>query len=742
MRDNTFTTNIFKHASAINIRVPFLVSLLPLFLLALASSQASAAVQMGGHLDFVLKNGTTVRVFPEADKTETLRPKRVQNLKIKGDLKPQGGDSCKKMEAEYDSRTTKKIAQTKQPIKPPPYVKPTPGLMAVGNFSAFLRNNKPTGWYYIPMEPRLSYKEGKPEATFIKFITDEAEGKNSAEGGIFHLMVTYGLTQKEETELRGLLEKAVPGAQLKGAVDLQPAKSGDNFIVTSGTLSDEGFAPKGVLSSGRAPSMPGGKAAVAGRLSSLGAQLMETTFKNPTADMSVTFAYDYIVKTPAFRGQVLINLDKIQEAAKCNLRTQKTETKTKVKFNINPFWFSVKNETKVDRISRKDVEEAYDTMLSVGAVEIRIDQELPDADVSAIEASLMEMAISSFTNMQKSFMSDKEFEGRGEEIGEETKKAKSPKAPNYEMYTLSRKQTKMSGTITLNIEKGVAIYRTHSMTGNMGIPMRKHRKQIFSEVLLNDPFFKRGKITVDLDMEALDLFESKMVNNASVKVIVPFKDTPFTDDDVFTRTSIEKGEIVKEFSFATRGDNLVNSDCPFRYLESWSLKGGGIWPKNQKEKCSREMVVTLVPPIKTRRIDVEADLDEMQRTGIRGADVLLKYTLYGQEKVDTVRFRAAKPEPYIEQTIYVDKDASGVEYKVILTHAKEGKLPQSEWTKLEDNFIYTSLSELPVSYLEEIKTKIPEVKEILGEAKEPVEDTKEPVEKAKEPVEEAEEPIE
>jgi hypothetical protein len=686
---------------------------------------------MGGHLDFILKNGTTVRVFPEAQKTKTLRPKRARNRKIKGDLKPKGGDPCKKLEAEYDKRTKKKAALKKKAVKKTPsYVKPTKGLKRVSNFSRFLRQNKPTGWYYIPMEPRLSFKAGKPEATFMKFITDEAEGKNSAEGGIFHLMVTYGLTKKEEKELQELLQKAVPGAQLKGAVDLQPAKSGENFIVTSGTLSDEGFAPKGVLSSGRAPSMVGGKAAVAGRLSGLGAQLMEATFNNSTADMSVTFAYDYIVKTPAFRGQVLINLDKIRETANCTLRTQDKQTKTKWKFKINPLWWSLKKTTETVRISRKDLEETYDTMLSVGAVEIKIDQELPEADVSTIESSLMEMAMSSFSNMQKSFMKENDFERP-----EKKEKKKDPAAKNWEVYTMKRKRSKMSGTITLNIEKGVAIYRTHSMTGNMGIPMRKHRKHIFKEVLLNDPFFKRGKITVDLDMEAMDLFEGKMVNNASVKVIVPFKKRPFTDDDVFTRASIEKGEITKEFSFATRGDKLVNSDCPFRYLESWSLKGGGKWPKDQKEKCSREMVVTLVPPIKTRRIDVEADLDEMQNAGIRGADVLLRYTLYGKEKVDTVRFRAAKPEPYIEQTIYVDKDASDVEYKVILTHAKEGKLPHSEWTKLEDNFIYTSLSELPVSYLEEIKTKIPEVKEIVQEVKEIIEEVKEPAEEPKEPTE-------
>ena len=683
MKDYIFTAKIIRHAHNFNIRALFLIGFSSIALLILFCSQATAAVQMGGYLDFTLKNGTSVRVFPEAAKAQTIRPRSVSPRRIKASTKPKGGDPCKKLEEEYKRRTTKKKAKKAKLKKPknPPWLKQTPGLKSPRRFSRFLIRNKPTSWYYLPSEPRLSYKAGKPEATFMKFITDKAEGKDSAEGGIFHLMVTYGITKKEEKELQGLLEKAVPGAQLKGMVDLIPAKS-DNFIVTSGIMSDEGFAPKGVLSSGRAPTMPGGKAAIAGRLSNLGAQLMETTFGNSTADMSVTFAYDYIVKTPAFRGQVRIDLNKIRETANCTLRTQNKKTKSKWKFSINPLWWSLKKKTETVRISRKDLEETYDTMLSVGAVEIKIDQELPDADVSAIETSLMEMAMSSFANMQKSFMSEKEFEGRGEK----EKKKKDPKAKNWEVYTMKRKQSKMSGTIVMNIEKGVALYRTHAMTGNMGIPLRRHRKEIFSEVLLNDPFFKRGKITVDLDSEALELFEGKMVNNASIKVIVPFKDRPFTDDEVFTRTTVEKGDIVKEFTFATRGDNLVNSDCPFQYLESWSLKGGGKWPKNPKKKCSSEMVVTLNPPITTRRIDVEADLNEMQNAGIRGADVLLRYTLYGKEKTDTVRFRAAKPEPYIERTLYVDKDNPNVEYKVILTHAKEGKLPHSEWQKAGRQF--------------------------------------------------------
>ena len=70
-----------------------------------------------------------------------------------------------------------------------------------------------------------------------------------------------------------------------------------------------------------APSFPGAKAAVAGRLSSQGAQLMEATFENPTSDLSITFAYDYIVKTQAYSAQVRIDMDRVQEVSDCALQT-------------------------------------------------------------------------------------------------------------------------------------------------------------------------------------------------------------------------------------------------------------------------------------------------------------------------------------------------------------------------------------------------------------------------------------
>lgn len=706
-----------------------------LLVLMACTSTAEAAVQMGGHMDFVLGNGRTVRVFPEAIDAGPLQSGTPAVSRARVDTKPAGGDPCKNLETEYNKRIGAKPAKPQTAPVKPEWVKPTAKLKAVDFRLSFYRNNQPTGWYYLPAEPRVSFKDNIPEATFVKFITDETADAGGAEGGLFHLMVTYGLTKEEETELQAALKQAVPGAVLKGMVDLEPSKSTENFIVTSGTLSDKGFAPSGVLSSGRAPSFPGSKAAIAGRLSSLGAQLLETTFENPTSDLSVTFAYDYIVKTPAYKAEVRIDMDRIQETKECALRARDKSVKSSTEYDagkgalgaifLGPigalFGIGTKEEV---TISEKDMQAGYDTLINLGAIQIKIDQDLPDADVSTIEASLMQLAMESFTSMNTTFSTAQEVRARqsgnesdADKATREARERDLRNSDHYTLYSVKHKQTRMTGVQTLKIEKGVALYRVHSMTGNIGGILRDHKNEIFDEVLLNDPFFKRGSITVDLDTKALDLFASNMVNNASVEVVIPFPGDPYKNGAVFTRAEISSGDITKKFTYATRGVDMSNKQCLYKYLESWSLTGGGKWPATPEEKCAREMAVTLVPPIELKRIDVEADLAEMEELGFRGVDVLFKHTQYGQEKTDTVRFRIAKGEAYIEHPLFIDKDNTKVQYQIVLTHKDKGKF-SSDWRTLDDTFVFANLSGLPLSTLEKFKQKIPEVAGIIEDLKE------------------------
>ena len=531
------------------------------------------------------------------------------------------------------------------------------------------------------------------------------------------MLVTYGLTKQEESELRALLKQAVPGAVLKGMVDLEPAKNGDNFVVTSGTLSDQGFAPTGILTSGRAPTVAGTKAAIAGRVSATGAQLLEATFDNTTSDLSVTFVYDYIAKTPAYRATVNINLDRINEVLECEKHQKSTNSKvTGVDFggairNIHTLgiWGSPLKRKKI--VTEEHLQEAYKSLLLTGAVTIKIDQDLPDVDVTEIENSFMSMAMESFSNMQRSFTDEKQADKPDDE-GKDGKKSNTPKGDNWKVYTLTRKREKLSGVVTFTMEKGVAVYRTHAMTGNMGGFLREHKDEIFDEVILNDPFFKRGKVWVDMDVEALDLFDKHMVNNASIEVVVPRDGKDYKNTDVFTKTDFSEGRVTTEFTFASgKTDGGVN--CPFKYMETWSLKGGGKWPKVPQLKCSSAMSITLVPPIEAHTVDVEADLNEMESAGIPAADVQLRYNQYGKSKTETVKFRVVKGENYQEKTVFVDKERPSIEYRLVLVSKNGSKIDPSPWQKLEGEFVYANLSGLPTSYLDKLRKVIPGLAEIL-----------------------------
>lgn len=713
------------------------------FLLNIYTTRGYAAVLAGYNIDLTLKDGTTVRLYPKAPDSN-IRPKSpVWKPDPKVNTKPIGGDPCDRLYAEYEKRVKqgKGIFYNHSKRK---YTRVLPSHRVLNGVTARLtgftgdefKNLK--DWYYLPEQPRLSFEKGKPEATFVKFITDEESGKNAAEGGLFHMMVTIGLTVAEENELRQKLRKIVPGASLRGMLELQPARNGENFIVTSGTLSDKQFTPAGVLTSGRAPTYPGGKAAMAGRLSSIGTQLLESTFQNPTSDLSVTFAYDYIAKTPAYNARVTIDLDKIGEMAECNQKTKDSQSSKYVDWNFNGFWLSFGQKERVTRVSKKDMTEAFETMVTTGAVRIDIDQNLPDVDTSQLESGLMDLALKSFSEIQRSFTTSDELKAAQDaqqansnssdsdssdsNSSDNKKKSNEPDAPTYEIFKVKRKRTKMQGRIVLSLSKTMAIYRTHVITGNMGADLRKYKDQVFSEVVLNDKFFKRGQIYVDLDMDAIDLFDKKMVNNASVQVIVPFKDRPFKETQVFTRKGVTAGTISNKFTFATRGIDRGDSGCPFKYIESWSLRGGGLWPRNPKPICSNTMKVTLVPPIMARQVDVETDLGELKSMGFRAADVRLRYNEYGKPKITTASFHVAKGEGYIEKTLFTDKPGSSdaqppVEYSIVLTHKVKGTLEPTPWRKLNGSYIFVNIQGLQQTELGKLKSKIKEVKDFMASLK-------------------------
>ena len=86
-----------------------------------------------------------------------------------------------------------------------------------------------------------------------------------------------------------------------------------SFQIISATMSDKGLATS-VMTSGKAPLVPGGRAAAASRLAPEGAQLLAATFEKTRSitDLSVALNYTYQTLMPAARGRVVIDWSRLE----------------------------------------------------------------------------------------------------------------------------------------------------------------------------------------------------------------------------------------------------------------------------------------------------------------------------------------------------------------------------------------------------------------------------------------------
>jgi tetratricopeptide (TPR) repeat protein len=177
-------------------------------------------------------------------------------------------------------------------------------VVQAGRFVLYRDHADAHKYYYVPDAPRLAMKrDGTPEFTFIKYTKTGGE----VNGGIVHFLVTWGYTSGELSSAESSLKAIDPEARIAGPV---PFKEG-TFKVVSATAGEGGLFSRRVVGEGKAPIMPGQKAAVSIALTEEGASLLWESFKNPTSDISVMFALKFTGVTPAFQAKLKVNWDKV-----------------------------------------------------------------------------------------------------------------------------------------------------------------------------------------------------------------------------------------------------------------------------------------------------------------------------------------------------------------------------------------------------------------------------------------------
>ncbi|HYJ33036.1 MAG TPA: hypothetical protein VE326_07415 [Candidatus Binatia bacterium] len=546
---------------------------------------------------------------------------------------------------------------------------------------------KTANYYYMPVNLHLSQRpDGTPEFLFLKFTTEKRADQGGVNGGLMHFLMEWGLTPDQEKELTEAIKEKNPKAVLMGAVPLE-AETGDggSFQIISGTLSDDKMATK-LVSSGKAPLVPGGKCAAASRLTAEGAQLLAASFEKARSitDLSIALNFGYTTLTPAARGTITFDWSKLEthfdSLGAAYSRKQTSTSKSGGSFLFFS-WDSYKPEYSY---SYDEMHKHYDYLVESQVVKIQFDELVSDERVAKVREAFFQYFLNAMAEpappSQPAPASDKE-------------KQNSPNIQYgdryvYKKQSFERAFSQKTKRISLNYR--MAIRRPFQLVGNLASwydGVRDNPKCV-AAVNLNDPFFAHRDINFILDLDAKDMFEQE-ANYVTVNVRKKRSTgNPFEDHVTIDSKYLKDHGINATVTYARADDK--DADV-YEYQAQWSFRGGMVYPPAPAwEKGSWEGV-TLAAPIVPRTIEVEGDLDAMKASDITRITAQIHYQKFGQEVEENFSLSPAKNEPLVSKKIFMDRDSKGYAYRLIVDHKTDGKMATAWSAKVADDYIYAAI---------------------------------------------------
>lgn len=538
-------------------------------------------------------------------------------------------------------------------------------------------------YYYLPPPPRVAVgPDGKPQFLFIKFVTDKTEAQGGASGGIIHFLAEYGLTAAQEKELEEKLVKKIKSAKLMGAVPMELGSEESSFNIISATLTDEGFT-KSIVSSGKAPIMPGMKVAAAARLDQYGATLLAKTLEKPTSDISIEFDLAYTSFLPAFDGTITVDWEKF----KSHIDDYSLKYKDVTTGKGRSFWHPFRK--KKHHYTTDEMHLMYDILCEEEVINIEWTEEIVDERLNMIREAFMKLFSSMFFDKMPEQMMDTEEEPK--EAESETDKIKGK---TYTVYKFAAKSEEAFKNKSYHLRTNLPVKTPYQVVGNInGTWYRKLQgeyPECFDEINIDDPFFQTRKVIFNLDLDAVEIFDDA-INYVTVEVRKKRK----SGDDFSDSVTIDKGWVTTKGVSATVTYAKMREDDPgvFEYLTQWSIRGGKVYPEHPQWKKGEWEGVTLAPPIAPLNIDVEADLEELKANDIAAVTVKFRYHKFGKiyEDPKTVKLNVTKGEPLITRTVFHDRDNARYDYKITFHHKRKGAIDRGWVQGREDAYIYCSI---------------------------------------------------
>lgn len=550
------------------------------------------------------------------------------------------------------------------------------GSRVVNGVQLLQDSDDPNLYYYLPQFPRLAMKDDSTfEFLCIKYV-DQAGGTN---GGLFHALVEFTLPEPVVKKVEDKLKELAPGAKVMGPVPLmQSVKDGEegtgSFEVVSAVLSDkgEGGFTRSVVTSGKAPLMPGSKAVVAALLRQEGATLLWNSLTSPTSDVSVAVHGYYEAAVEGYNAKVTANVSTVYEHFSSTQNQQQDYTKNQIR-------------NAVDNLQRTgDLKiEVLDRTAGLG---IKADDMA--GVLQLITDKLVELMFDSKTGWAVDPEREKAVEanqlaGRQERGWFSSTFGGSEDTKYYtdNQYVLKRRKDIRSNTFVLNLSKKSTIKVPLDTAGNLGGLYHAMGKdeRYFRVVNLADPDFEFRPVYFQVDGDYLDSF-SDAINFVTVNFRKTYEGKPaFSKAVTFNRADVEAGKTTQNVAFPRLG--MTGEDWTgYEYQTRWSLRGGPTIsiPSNVNQwSKGNDAALSLTPPFDKRVVEIEADRTLFADKGIATAVVEFATQLAGKPRLlKKVTMRAADTTPTSKVALYCDKN-SPIAYKVTWyakTGSKSGKL--------------------------------------------------------------------
>jgi hypothetical protein len=538
---------------------------------------------------------------------------------------------------------------------------------------------KTANYYYLPSPAmlRLAKKpDGTPEFLLMKFTTEARADKGGMSGGLVHFLMEWSLTPAQETELKAKLASAHQGAQLMGAVPLEPEGESGSFQIVSATLGDKTLTPT-VITSGKAPLLPGDRAAAAARLSAEGAQLLAATLEKSRsiADISIALNYRYTVMAPAVRGHITVHWDKL-EAEGDSLRAKYS----KQGGSCFLFWCNADATYTYSEARRQ-----FSVLVENKIIDIHYEEGLADERTAKIRDAFFQYAMN--------LMSEPPKPDTPPVPPSEEEKEKSPDIKHGRQYTFSKssmKRTFARKEDTFDLEARLAVKWQYQLVANLaswydGV---RDNPRCVASVNLNDPFFQHRDIHFILDLEAKEMFD-EAVNYVTVNVRKRRSSgNPFEDHVTLDAKYVKDNGIDATVTYARGEDRDPDS---YEYQAQWSLKGGLVYPPSPSWQKGSWEGVTLAPPVRPRTLEVEGDLAAMTASGVTRVTVQVHYPRFGKEVEENIQISPAANEPLVKRRVFMDRNARGYAYRLIVNHKTEGRLALPWSAQVGDDYIYAAI---------------------------------------------------